>query len=190
MHRVAILLVMSLLVSNIHAQPTDTAFEAAASEAITGRAALPNAPFYYVEVGRDVDLEAGGGVIYVEPRAVEAHVPYTGIIELLVVVRRGGVWTAYLPGDTGYNGSFEALPPHIRAGIDLDAYRDPADPTRVAVGELTNYGLPYPAGQWGTVTRSFYAHGTGRLDFDLTGREVAAAKDGMIIFASDRFDYN
>ena len=52
------------------------------------------------------------------------------------------------------------------------------------------YQFPWDDGTWATVTRSYNVHGTGRIDFDLSGRDVAAAKDGMIVYANDSHSTN
>ncbi|MCC6803759.1 MAG: M23 family metallopeptidase, partial [Anaerolineae bacterium] len=52
------------------------------------------------------------------------------------------------------------------------------------------YQFPWADGAWGTVTRSYDRHGVGRIDFDLSAREVAAAKDGVILYANDSHSVN
>jgi hypothetical protein len=61
-----------------------------------------------------------------------------------------------------------------------------------ATNLLTDYQLPWTANAWATVTRSYAVHGVGQIDFvlDANNQAIAAAKDGVIIYANDSHSLN
>lgn len=161
----------------------DTMLDAAIAQAIEQYNAREYNPFIYRELGRTMDDERGG-VIYLalEDRMTGERLP--DIVDWLVVVRRASRWQVFLPGDFGYRAAYDELPSAITDALDDSRYRVQYDPT-LTRDELLDYQFPWEDGGWATVTRSYSDHGTGRIDFDLSGRAVATAKDGMIVYAND-----
>lgn len=143
----------------------------------------PQLEYTYREVERHPTPITDSGIVYLELISIETGEPVEGLIELMAIVD-GQAW---LPGQAGYDAAFANLPVSVRLGIDTSPYRPQPDPAHTPD---TPYGLPYPHGAFGTVTRSYATHGTGAIDFDLTGRDVAAAKDGTVIYANDRHQTN
>ncbi len=146
--------------------------------------ATSGSPFYYREVGRTVD-GAVGGIVFAELVDQNTDEVMPGIVDWLVVVNRDGVWRVVLPGDPGYSTAYAGLPPSVLRQVDDTPYRTLGDPDIARALDLGSYQFPWEDGLWATVTRSFNVHGVGNLDVDLTGRNVTAAKDGTIIYASD-----
>ncbi len=135
--------------------------------------------FAYREVGRTVEDDEA--LIYVVPYDADGNRIF-GIVDVMPALRRNGVWLAALPVDPNYN----ALRGEVSIPVDTIPFRTNADPDRIPAG----YRLPWADGEFATVTRSYDAHGTGRIDFDLTGRNVTAAKAGMVVFAEGRYEVN
>lgn len=181
------LLMFSLFALPVTPQADETPDEAVAST-LNERLQETDLPIYYVEAGRTVDADEGG-VVYLHPydRTNEQMV---GIVDLLLVVPRDGAWLTFLPGQAGYSAAFESLPVSIVRRIDTTPYKPTPDIFSLQDLKLDNYRLPWPLGSWGTVTRSFSAHGRGQIDFDLTGLDVAAAKAGTIIYINDSNELN
>jgi murein DD-endopeptidase MepM/ murein hydrolase activator NlpD len=174
-----------LLISVVVAQAQDDAFDAALAAALARHAASTEL-FSYRELGRTIDPDVGG-VVYLEMLTPDsAAVP--GIIDWLIAIKQEGMWNLYLPGEVGYQAALEALPVTLRSTLTDLPFRERADLTLFSPTERLSYEFPWENGQWGTVTRSFNRHGMGQIDFDLTGRNVAAAKDGTIIYANDSHD--
>ncbi len=166
------------------AQQSASAIDGQIAAAIASYNTLPQLEYRYREVGRTPQLITEAGVVYVELVSVATGQPVEGLIEVMPVVPGHG---AVLPGQPGYDAAFAALPPSVRLRIDTSPYRPQADPE---LSPVADYGLPYPHGDFGTVTRSFGAHGVGKIDFDLTGRDIAAARDGTVIYANHRYQTN
>ena len=150
------------------------------NQAITQALERSNHPFVYRELGRT--FNESGGVVYLalEDRETGERIP--DIVDWLVVVRRDNTWRAFLPGDFGYTAALDELSP---IAVDDSPFRVEYDPTLTPPAALLDYQLPWEDGRWATVTRSFADHGTGRIDLDISGRAVAAAKDGTIVYAND-----
>lgn len=153
--------------------------------------AVPGNPIAYRVLGQTTADQ--GGIIYLEPVAnatggTASGQPYPGIVDWGVAVFADGRWTIYLPGDPGYTAAYDSLPAIVRGRADSTPYAPHADPA--LAGSLAGYTLPWADGAWATVTRSYERHGTGRIDFDLSGRDVAAAKDGVIVYAIDAHSAN
>ena len=142
-------------------------------------------PSFHREVGRIAD--EAGAIIYAETVDRLTGTAYPGLIDWLIGIHQNGSWRVFLPGDSGYQAAYEQLPLSIRAAADSTPYKPSADP---AFAPAAPYTLPFADGAYGTVTRSFNLHGRGQIDFDLTGREIAAAKDGTIIHVNDSADVN
>ncbi len=158
-------------------QPSPT-LEAALAQRL---AAVPaDSPSFHREVGRTAN--ADGAVVYAETVDRATGQAYPGLIDWIIGIHQNGSWQVFLPGDAGYAAAFEQLPLSIRLAADSTPYKPAADP---AYAPISPYALPFANGAYGTVTRSFDAHGRGQLDFDLTGLEIAAAQDGQIIYAND-----
>lgn len=157
-------------------------------QALTQFAALPNNPISYIELERVVD--ATSAIIFVQPVSNETDEPAIGVVDWIYALRQNGRWIISLPGDADYNTVFRQLSPEVRAQFDDTHLRAQADPDLVPAENLLDYLLPYEAGEWATITRSYDVHGTGKIDFDLTRREIAAAKDGVIVYASDQYELN
>ncbi len=144
--------------------------------------AQPQRAYTYQTVGRLPAEPDTAGIVYLELVSVDTGEPVEGLTEIMVLQRSDGQWQAWLPGQPGYATTYAALPADIRQNIDTRPFQPQADP---AHAPSSTYGLPYPHAGFGTITRSFARHGTGNIDFDLTGRDVSAAKDGTIIYAND-----
>ncbi len=148
----------------------------------------PGSPMTYAVLGRTVSANEDAAVIYLQPSSRTTSDPYPGIVDWGVALK-DGTWSVYFPGDPGYTGAYDQLPSSLLDRADSSAYTIHADPA-LADG-LDGYQLPYVDGAWATVTRSYRQHGTGRIDFDLGGTaEVAAAKDGVIVYADDHHTTN
>jgi murein DD-endopeptidase MepM/ murein hydrolase activator NlpD len=145
--------------------------------------------FTYRAVGRTVDVNAAG-VVYLQHIDSQTGQVDDGVIDLALVALENGVWTVYLPGDSTYTSIYDRIPPDTLAEIDARPYKPAADPSRVSRDSMRAYRYPWANGAWATVTRSFNRHGLGQIDFDLGGTEIAAAKDGVIVYASDRHATN
>lgn len=167
------------------------AHQASIDLAIAGAIARYNADsgstFAYVEVGRTVDEDLGG-VVYMRlvDRASGEEIP--GIVEWLVLLPDGAGWRTLFPGDPGYTASFRQLPDAVNDRSTDAPWRESGDPDIAEQLTLDDYVLPWEDAGWATVTRSYGVHGHGKIDFDLTRSWVTAAKDGVIVYASDRTD--
>lgn len=157
--------------------------DAALERAITAFESLPNYLIWYREVGRTVDAQ--GGVVYVQPYSQNTGHTYSGVIDWLIVLAEDGGWRVVFPGDPNYRDALEQLSPGVMMQIDDSAYRPQPIPDILPRERLFDYTLPFSPGEWATVTRSYSEHGTGKIDFDLNGGAVTAAKDGVIVFAVD-----
>ncbi len=160
-------------------------FDLALARALSDQRAHPGYLFDYREAGRSVDLDNGGGVVYVRLYARHTGELVPGVIDLIVLTRDDGRWNVFLPGNFGFADAQARLPKAIREGIDPAPYRLKADPAIDASLSLTDFMFPWGAGRWATVTRSFNSHGIGQVDFDIADRAVTAAKDGVIIYIND-----
>lgn len=145
--------------------------------------AEPGRPFHYRAVGQQVEGDAG--IIYLALIDPAADAPYPGVIDLLVLNQVNGIWEARFPGDWGYGAAYAALPASLIERINTGPFKPAADPSLVPTAAMEDYALPWAHGEWATVTRSYRAHGRGQIDFDLTGRDVAAARDGIIVYVND-----
>ncbi len=147
--------------------------------------AIEENPIRYEVFGQTADTASA--VIYLEPISRLTNTPYPGVVDWAVASSSGGAWTIYLPGDPGYTAAYNALPAALLNRADSTPYTLRADSNLV---QTEGYSLPFADGAWGTVTRSYRQHGTGRIDFDLSGREITAAKDGVIVYANDSHSTN
>jgi murein DD-endopeptidase MepM/ murein hydrolase activator NlpD len=163
-------------------QSQSTGLETAVAQAIAPR---PDAPFYYQAAAYDV--EESYGIVYLNLYETATDEKIEGIVDLMIAVRRIHGWEVRLPGDPAYGAVWNELPPGLIRRIDTTSYKPLADP---ALSPDESYDFPWLDGQWATVTRSFRTHGPGQIDFDLTGLDVTAAKDGVIIYVNDRSNRN
>jgi hypothetical protein len=60
----------------------------------------------------------------------------------------------------------------------------------VDTASLLDYRFPWEEAAFATVTRSYHEHGRGAIDFDLTARNITAAKAGTVVYANDRYEAN
>ncbi len=165
--------------------PDSPELDAAVTAAITHFNRQIGTLIQYREAGRISDGE--GAVIFVEVLNRATGDAYPGVIDWLYGLRSGDTWTITLQGDAGYRAAYRQLADALTAQFDAAdrQYRTQAVPGRVPPAQLLNYELPFPDTTYGTITRSYSQHGTGKVDFDLTGTEISASKDGEIVFASD-----
>ncbi len=148
----------------------------------------PGSPMTYAVLGRTVSAGDDAAVVYLQPHSQPSGDPYPGVVDWAVALK-DGTWSVYFPGDPGYAAAYDRLPPSLLRQANSSSYTIQADPARAR--GLDGYQLPYVDGAWATVTRSYRQHGTGRIDFDLGGSaEVAAAKDGVIVYADDHHTTN
>jgi murein DD-endopeptidase MepM/ murein hydrolase activator NlpD len=175
-----------LIAAAPYAQPPDS-LDAAVAARLAEYAAEGGA-FYYVPVGQTVDERAG--VVYLSPVLVETGEAIPGLIDLAPVVRSGRTWSVALPGDVGYHAVYSQISPVVLSRIDAQPYKPPADPALTDVQSLRSYRFPWVSGQWATVTRSYNRHGLGQIDFDLGAPEIAAMRDGTIVYANDQNTLN
>ena len=181
-NRLIVLLVLLGISAAFQTFP-DTTLNATVTQTLERFNAVESRPFIYRELGSTVDER--GGVVYLalDDRTTGERIP--DIVDWLVVVRRDGIWQAFLPGDFGYRSAYDELPQSILASVDDSRFRVEYDPTLSPPDALLNYQLPWENGRWATVTRSYADHGIGRIDFDVSGRAITAAKDGTIVYAND-----
>ncbi|MEP7293975.1 MAG: M23 family metallopeptidase, partial [Chloroflexota bacterium] len=160
-------------------------FNAALTARLDAFNAITGSPMTYDLRGQTSD--DASAIIYLQPISRETGVAYPGVIDWAVALHDVGAWRVYLPGDPGYTAAYAALSPDVLNRADSMPYNIRADPAFTPVGE---YSLPFADGAWATVTRSYRQHGTGRIDFDISGRDVTAAKDGIIVYANDSHSAN
>ncbi|MFN8531460.1 MAG: M23 family metallopeptidase [Anaerolineae bacterium] len=189
MRWLAVVCLVALCAASVGAQDsgTDPALDAAVSAALAAYNALPENPIQYREVARITDET--GAVMFVEVADTQTGDPYPGVLDWVYANRVDGVWRVTLPGTDGYAAAYRALSETLQDQTDPTdrLYRTQAQPGLVPPEALLDYELPFPEGQTGLVTRSYDVHGIGKLDIDLTGTDISAVKDGVIVFASDRF---
>ncbi len=158
--------------------------------ALSNRLAAFNAivgnPIQYHLLGQTADDT--GAVIYLEPHNRRTGEAYPGVVDWGIALRRSDAWVIYLPGDPDYTAAYDDLPREVLDEASSFPYQIHADPT--LVGDLSGYQFPWNDGTWATVVRSYNRHGVGRIDFQLSQREVVAAKDGVIVYADDRHSAN
>lgn len=145
--------------------------------------------FTYRELDRLIEAQQGG-IVYLalDDRSTGQRVP--GIVDWMVVIPDGASWRAFVPGSPAYGAAYAQLPSTLLAAADDSRFRETADPALMQPTGLDGYFLPWEHGAWATVTRSYDVHGIGKIDFDLTGRLVTAAKDGVVIYANDSSTVN
>ncbi len=144
-------------------------------------------PVVYHAVGETADDTAA--IIYLQPSSKATGTVYPGIIDWAVALKTRDAWVIYLPGDPDYTTAYNQLPDDVLAQASADPYILHADPS--LAGDLSGYQFPWVDGNWGTVTRSYTVHGTGRIDFALARpRQVTAAKDGTIVYVNDTHQSN
>ncbi len=165
-------------------------FDAAVQLALTEFAALPNNPIYYRELTRAFDTdqasEANAGVIFAQPVNAITDEPYPGVVDWLIALRSGGTWRFSFPGDTNYREMLRQLSESFVDSLDaIDLELRPPASEIIPLSERMAYILPLEIGTFATVTRSFTHHGIGKLDLDVNGAAITAAKDGVIVFAID-----
>jgi hypothetical protein len=148
--------------------------------------AIAGNPIEYRLLGQTANDD--GAILYIEPINQASGVSYPGVVDWAVGERNGNEWTIYLPGDPGYSAAYNDLPDEVLNNTDSTPYVPAADPT--LVGDLNGYSFPWADGAWATVVRSYRRHGIGRIDFDLSGRDIVAAKDGIIVYADDHHTEN
>lgn len=191
MFRLRLWILLSLALGGIGAgamlaQPIDP-LSAAVALRLTTYCALPGNPLYFTEAGREADPQAGG-VVYLNAFNAATDARHPGYVEIAPVVPDAqGNWRFYLPGDAGYSDAFSRIPAAVSILVNNTPYKPTPVPSRIP---RTAYQLPWLDGEWATVTRSYGRHGRGMIDFDLTRREVAAAKSGMIVYARDTSETN
>ena len=167
---------MFLLIFTLQIPPE---LNAAITQRLAAFNAIEGSPFTYEVFGQTTD--ENGAIIYLEPTNRETSQPYPGIVDWAVALNTGGAWTIYLPGDPGYTAAYDSLSDSVLNRADSTPYTIRADSALV---NTEGYNLPFADGAWGTVTRSFRQHGTGRIDIDVSGRDITAAKDGVIVYAN------
>jgi murein DD-endopeptidase MepM/ murein hydrolase activator NlpD len=173
---------VALLIAAPAAAQTPDALDQAVAARLTEHA--QGGVYSYRALGRTVDLDSAG-VVYLEHIDAESGEALSGLIDLALVALQEGAWQVRLPGDPAYTSTYDLIPPNILSEIDARPYKPAADPALVDARSLRSYRYPWTTGQWATVTRSFNRHGLGQIDFDLGAREVAAMRDGVIVYADD-----
>lgn len=163
----------------------DSALDSAVAAAIARFNDRPGSLTFYREAGRITD--ADDAVIFVEVVNRATGEAYPGVIDWLYAKLTGTDWTVTIPGDSNYSAAYRLISDSLKDQIDAAdrLYRTQADPSLVSPQRLLDYELPFPDGATGTVTRSFNVHGTGKIDLDLTGHDISATKDGVIVYAND-----
>lgn len=151
---------------------------AAINQKIAQYNAHPDVPFLYEAAGQNIDSQ-NIGIVYLQLKNPQTGEIIPGVVDLMVVAGAA----ALLPGEIGYSAAFDQLPAEILRSVDTTPYKPVANPDFMQT--ISDYQFPWQDGGWGTVTRSYHVHGPGQIDFDLTGLDVTAAKDGTIIYAND-----
>jgi murein DD-endopeptidase MepM/ murein hydrolase activator NlpD len=177
-----------LLILNVNFTAARDELDDAIARVLTEFSQRPNNPIFYREVGRIFDESSG--IIYVEPIIKSTEEAIIGVIDWIIALRQNGEWILTTEGDPSYRAAYRQLSQDIINQSDDTRFRPQADPSLVRAENLLDYHLPFEIGEWGTVTRSYDSHGIGKIDFDLTRREIAAAKDGYIIYAVDQHTLN
>lgn len=183
---VLILVSACLVGGDARAQPAETLDQAVAAR--LAQHAAQGGAFTYTAVGQTVDERAG--VVYLSPVLNETGEAIPGLIDLALVARDGNTWSVALPGDAGYNAVYDRISPAVLSSIDARPYKPAADPALTDARSLRSYRFPWVSGQWATVTRSYNRHGLGQIDFDLGAPEIAAMRDGVIVYANDQNNTN
>ncbi|MBI1256800.1 MAG: peptidoglycan DD-metalloendopeptidase family protein [Chloroflexi bacterium] len=147
--------------------------------------AITGNPIEYQVVGQTAD--DSGAIIYLKPVAVNGEA-YIGVVDWAVALHIDALWNVFLPGDPGYTAAYNQLPADLLSRASSAPYTPHANPALTV--NAVDYQFPWDDSTWATVTRSYNVHGTGRIDFDLSGRDVTAAKDGTIIYANDTHSTN
>lgn len=141
-----------------------------------------DASFLYQEIARDVIPEAGIAIIYATTVDLETGEDRNGPVEVILAKYENDTWNVQLPGRLSYEDLYTSLSSEIIARINTQPYEKTPDIIPLAIND---YGLPWQHGTWSTVSRSYYVHGTGEIDFLIDNDNVAAAKDGTIIYVND-----
>ena len=147
--------------------------------------AIAGNPITYELLGQTDDETSA--ILYLEPISRATGEPYPGVVDWGAATLTNSAWTIYLPGDPGYTAAYERISPSVLSRADSTPYIIRADP---AFSDVEGYQLPWADATWATVTRSYRQHGTGRIDFDISQREITAAKDGIIVYANDTHSTN
>lgn len=186
--RILVSLFTCLLLLTLPVDAQVSSIDSAVYAALSRASAEAGYQFEYRELGRTVDAESGG-VVYLQLVDRESGEPIPGLIDWAYVRPLNG-WQVYLPGDFDYQTAFNALPDAVVNQFDSSPYRTFANPALVDEDSLANYRFPWEEAAFATVTRSYNEHGRGAIDFDLTARNITAAKAGTVVFAVDRYEAN
>lgn len=106
--------------------------------------------------------------------------------QIVLAYNDGERWQVRLAVDDGYATLLAQIPGRLLdAGERAWAQASGATASASGATALAGYRLPWPAGQNAHVTQNYSDHGTGQIDFWLLGDDVAAAKEGEIVYLTD-----
>ncbi len=177
---VVLLLWLCAPAGSLQARTGDATLEATLQAILAAHAPLPHGQSWIVADARRHDDYAVAAAY----RAVANQSRPAGG-ELVLAWRESGRWQVALASDAGYGALLTQVPDSLLDGGER-AWALAAATVRASGSvTLTGYRLPWPAGQAAHVTQNYTTHGTGQIDFWLLGDDVAAAKDGEIVYIND-----
>ena len=165
----------------IHAQAVDGGLAPTLQATLTAHAPLPKGEQWIVaDVRRHDDYAIASAF------RSKSGVSLAAGGQIVLAYYDGERWQVRLAADDGYTTLLAQMPGSLLdAGERAWAQAAGATVRTAGATALTGYRLPWPAGQRAHVTQNYADHGTGQIDFWLLGDEVAAAKDGEIVYFND-----
>ena len=168
-------------IPSLHAQAGDAGLAATLQTILAAHAPLPNEEQWIV-----ADVRRHDDYAIASAYRSKARVSISSGGQIVLAYNDGERWQVRLAADDGYATLLAQIPGSLLNPGER-AWVQGAGATVRAAGAtaLTGYSLPWPAGQRAHVTQNYAAHGTGQIDFWLLGDDVAAAKDGEIVYLID-----
>ena len=165
----------------LHAQADDAGLAATLQAILTTHAPLPKGEQWVVA---DVRRHDDYAIASAFRSKAGVSLPAGG--QIVLAYYDGERWQVRLAANDGYTTLLAQIPGSLLdAGERAWAQASGAAVRAAGATALTGYRLPWPAGQSAHVTQNYADHGTGQIDFWLLGDDVAAAKDGEIVYFND-----
>jgi len=144
----------------------------------------------YQEVNRLID--GNYGIVALRPLDVTTDDVESAPADMLLLTREQETWRVISIADEAFLEIRKSFPDElydqaVHANSQFDTL-----PHEVQAARLTEFGLPWEQNHRAVVTRSYNAHGSGKIDFDIDGDNatIAAARDGAIIYVNDTTQIN